>query len=331
MTPPPTAPSRADGSTLFISRANAFIAWFATLYTELTALVAALNNLSTTDTSSSSNTIGIASGKTFTVTAGKSWQLGMQVLIASTASPTNWMFGDVTSYSGTTLVVNATAIQGSGTLSAWTISLSGPNGSAGSAALTTTNNTYTKAQRGAYSVLTDGATITPDFSLANNFRVALGGNRTLANPTNLVAGQSGVIDIHQDSTGSRTLAYAWGWQFASGTAPTLTTALRGKDKLAYSVDQYATSTITVTIAAPGVVGWTAHGLLAGQQVQLTTSGALPTGLTASTTYYVVPVDANSFQLSATQNGSAITTTGSQSGTHTMTAISITGSMILAVK
>lgn len=192
-------------------------------------------------------------------------------------------------------------------------------------------NTFTAAQRGAYVPLTDGATITPDFALANQYRVQLGGNRTLANPSNLVAGQSGAIDIYQDSTGSRTLAYQWGWQFAGGTAPTLTTTARAKDKLAYSVDVYAQATVTISIATPGVVTWNAHGLMAGQQVQLSTTGALPTGLAAATTYFVIPVDANSFQLSATQNGAAINTTGSQSGVHTMTAISITGSLMAAVK
>lgn len=192
-------------------------------------------------------------------------------------------------------------------------------------------NTFSAAQRGAYSPLTDGATITPDFALANQYRVQLGGNRTLANPSNLVAGQSGAIDIYQDSTGSRTLAYQWGWQFAGGTAPTLTTTARAKDKLAYSVDVYAQATVTISIATPGVVTWNAHGLMAGQQVQLSTTGALPTGLAAATTYFVIPVDANSFQLSATQNGAAINTTGSQSGVHTMTAISITGSLMGAVK
>ena len=49
--------------------------------------------------------------------------------------------------------------------------------------------TFSAAQRGAVSALTDGATITPDFSLANNFSVTLAGNRTLANPTNITAGQ----------------------------------------------------------------------------------------------------------------------------------------------
>jgi hypothetical protein len=96
--------------------------------------------------------------------------------------------------------------------------------------------TFSVAQRGAVSALTDGATITPDFAVANNFSVTLGGNRTLANPTNLTAGQSGVIVITQDGTGSRTLAYGSYWKFASGTAPTLTTTAAAVDVLCYYVE-----------------------------------------------------------------------------------------------
>jgi hypothetical protein len=95
---------------------------------------------------------------------------------------------------------------------------------------------FTKAQRGSITALTDGATITPDFSLANNFSVTLGGNRTLANPTNLTAGQSGVIVITQDGTGSRTLAYGSYFKFSNGIAPTLTTTASAVDVLAYYVE-----------------------------------------------------------------------------------------------
>lgn len=95
---------------------------------------------------------------------------------------------------------------------------------------------FTVAQRGAVSALTDGATITPNFALANNFSVTLGGNRTLANPTNLTAGQSGAIVITQDGTGSRTLAYGSYFKFPTGTAPTLTTTASAVDVLAYYVE-----------------------------------------------------------------------------------------------
>ena len=83
--------------------------------------------------------------------------------------------------------------------------------------------------------LTDGATITPDFSTGNNFTVTLGGNRTLANPTNTTVGQSGVIYIVQDGTGSRTLGVGTHWHFPAGTAPTLTTTGGSVDVFAFSV------------------------------------------------------------------------------------------------
>lgn len=77
-----------------------------------------------------------------------------------------------------------------------------------------------------------------------------------------------------------------------------------------------TSTVTITIASPGVITWNAHGLVAGQKVVLTTTGALPTGFTAGVQYFVVSPAANTFQLAATAGGTAINTTGTQSGTHT---------------
>lgn len=102
-------------------------------------------------------------------------------------------------------------------------------------AKTDTAQTFTAAQRGEITTLTDGATITPDFADSNNFTVTLGGNRNLANPTNLVAGQSGSIFIVQDGTGSRTLAWGSYWDFAAGVAPTLTTTAAAVDRVDYIV------------------------------------------------------------------------------------------------
>jgi len=98
-----------------------------------------------------------------------------------------------------------------------------------------TAQTFTKGQRGEITVLTDGATITPDLADSNNFSVTLGGNRTLANPSNITAGQSGSIFITQDGTGSRTLAYGSNFDFAGGTAPTLSTTAAAVDRIDYVV------------------------------------------------------------------------------------------------
>ena len=108
-----------------------------------------------------------------------------------------------------------------------------------------TAQTWTAGQRGEVTALTDAASIAINFADSNNFSVTLGGNRTLANPTNLVAGQSGCIWITQDGTGSRTLSYGTYWDFTGGTAPTLTTTAAAVDCLAYAVQ--SSTKITATL------------------------------------------------------------------------------------
>lgn len=99
----------------------------------------ALTLNSVNDTSSTSNTIGTGA-MTFTVTAGKSFQPGMWLMIADTAAPsTNSMYGQITSYSGTSLVMNITITSGSGTKTAWVISMSSGGGSNATTATTATN------------------------------------------------------------------------------------------------------------------------------------------------------------------------------------------------
>jgi hypothetical protein len=89
---------------------------------------------------------------------------------------------------------------------------------------------------------------------------------------------------------------------------------------AYEVAEWSNATATITIATPGVVTWASHGLNTYDTVVFTTSGALPTGVTANTEYFVVKIDANTFRLSTTYEnalaGTYIATSGSQSGTHT---------------
>jgi len=83
--------------------------------------------------------------------------------------------------------------------------------------------------------LTDAATIAVDMATGLNFTVTLAGNRTLGAPTNAKPGQSGVIVVKQDATGSRTLAYNTAWKFAGGV-PTLSTAANAVDMISYYVD-----------------------------------------------------------------------------------------------
>jgi len=277
-------------------------------------------------TSTSALAIGNGS-RTFVTQAGKQFNPGQFITAADAVNPTvNWMTGQVTSYSGTTLVATIGTCGGSGTIANWQLSVSGatgpqgplgpqgpqgiqgPSGSGSGDMLRSNNlsdlvsagaaranlglaavaasgayadlsgrpalaaaaisgayadltgkptlgtaasqntgtsganipllngaNAWSGPQRASTTALADGATITPDFSANNDFSVTLGGNRTLANPTNLVAGQSGHIAVGQDATGSRTLAYGGYWKFGTAGVPTLSTAANAKDVIAYWV------------------------------------------------------------------------------------------------
>lgn len=81
-------------------------------------------------------------------------------------------------------------------------------------------------------------------------------------------------------------------------------------------------TFTVTIASPGVVTKAGHGFTGGERLRLSTTGALPTGVDTTNDFFVIYVDANTFRLATSEAnaaaGTAINTSGSQSGTHTYT-------------
>ena len=114
-------------------------------------------------------------------------------------------------------------------------------------AVTDAAQTFTAAQRATITTLTSGATVTPDFAASNNYTLTLDQNLTIANPTNLTAGQSGSIFLVQDGTGSRTAAWGSYWDFVGGTAPTLSTAASSVDRIDYIV-RSATSIHTVFTA-----------------------------------------------------------------------------------
>jgi hypothetical protein len=142
------------------------------------------------------------------------------------------------------------------------------------------------------------------------------------------------------STGVRTSGFIVpvGYAKFSGSlvnAPVIKLITNPKNTLTYAVltngrlisynSSFASETLiasafTVTIASPGVFSLTAHGLSAGDVVYFSTSGALPTGLTAGTAYYVIAagLTADAFQVSTSAGGSAVNTSGSQSGTHSIT-------------
>tara|TARA_B100000963_G_C22490676_1_gene609128 strand:- start:553 stop:957 length:405 start_codon:yes stop_codon:yes gene_type:complete len=79
------------------------------------------------------------------------------------------------------------------------------------------------------STLTDGSTVNWDASTQDVCKLTLGGNRTMAAPTNNTTGQFISILVIQDGTGSRTLTWNAVFEFAADTAPILTTTANKGD------------------------------------------------------------------------------------------------------
>lgn len=129
ISPLPTPPSRSDDSDTFVTLADAFIAALPQFVTETNAvatqILASTSAQDYNGTSVTSLTVGTGS-KSLTMTTNKALQVGQFVVVSNTATPANYMYGQVTAYNGTTgaLTVNVTATGGSGTFTAWTVALS---------------------------------------------------------------------------------------------------------------------------------------------------------------------------------------------------------------
>ncbi len=99
-----------------------------------------------------------------------------------------------------------------------------------------TGNTFTGAQLVTATVITSSSnSIATDFSANNNFTHTLTENTTLANPSNIVAGQSGSIQFTNHASSPKTLAYGTYFKFPGGTVPTLTASNSACDTLFYNV------------------------------------------------------------------------------------------------
>ena len=170
----------------------------------------------------------------------------------------------------------------------------------------------------------------------------LASNATITIPTTLGSGTfGGAWIIYNNTSGSFTLTF----QTATGSGVTIA---QGSSAYVYSngtnvlyadnnvtnaltnptfgnvsvtgietVGLPAAQTVTITIASPAQVSATTVPVV-NTPVVFTTSGALPTGITAGTTYYVINPTASTFNVAATVGGTAINTSGTQSGVQTAT-------------
>lgn len=84
--------------------------------------------------------------------------------------------------------------------------------------------------------LTDGANVNWDVRAGVVASLTLGGNRTLAAPTNLVNGGTYILHVIQDGTGNRTITWNSVFKWPAATAPTLSTAAGARDILTFVSD-----------------------------------------------------------------------------------------------
>jgi hypothetical protein len=184
----------------------------------------------------------LAEGDNITLT----YDDGAGTLTIAAATPTT---GDITGFNEAVddrvaaLIVAGTGVSKSYNDGAGTLTLSAAASTFVTAAEYRTGTEANKAiapdqawAAAAFVALTDGATVTPDLAAGFNFTWAIGGNRTLANPTNAKEGQMGCIRVTQDGTGSRLISsYGANYRFAGGTDIVLSTAAGAVDLLFYQV------------------------------------------------------------------------------------------------
>ena len=223
----------------------------------------------------------------------------------------------------------------------------------------TTTVTVTANSHGALNgdfVTFSGATGTYASTFNNEFQITYinANSYTITVPTALTAGSYGgsaVSAAYQINTGPAIQSPLVGWGAGAWGVGTWGTGVAGVDALrVWSANNFgedlvfgprggaiyywdATAglgsravnintlggTVTLTIASPCVITLSTR-LAEGTAIKLATTGALPTGLTAGTTYYLINVDGVTANLATTITGAAISTSGSQSGTHSISTL-----------
>ena len=79
-----------------------------------------------------------------------------------------------------------------------------------------------------------GGTLTMDFAASNYHTATFGaGNLTIANPSNIKAGECGWLALTQDSVGSRTATWGSDFKWSGATAPTLSTGANKVDLISW--------------------------------------------------------------------------------------------------
>lgn len=214
-------------------------------------------------TSTSSNSIGTGA-KTFTTQSGLALGAGGFITVADTSSPANYLHGQVTSYSGTTLVMNVLDTGGTGTITAWTITTSAPRGPTGSGSGTV--NSGTALQMTYYAGTGDTVSGNANVTVSNG-ALTLGQATSVQGSLVLSGSTSGTTTIAAPVAGTGTMTLQAGNDTIVGRATTDT--LTNKT-LAASSDVIGGVTMTLGSDAQGDIYYRSSG---GVLTRLANGGA----------------------------------------------------------
>ena len=184
---------------------------------------------------------------------------------------------------GQLLYSDGSKLQAGGAVLASSLALGGATIGSNALAVTGTTLFGGQANFGPTTALTDAAAISWNMNTAQVAKVTLGGNRTMAAPSNLVDGGQYVLRVTQDGTGSRTLTWNAVFKWAGGVAPTLSTTAGATDVFSFSSD----GTYLYGVASASVNPMTTKGdLIAGA------IGGVPNRLSVGTDGYVLTADSS---------------------------------------
>ena len=192
----------------------------------------------TIGSSATSVTIGTGS-KTFTTQSGLSIAVGQFLMIISSANVTNYMFGQATSYSSTTLIVDVTAVGGSGAHTDWNIVASGPQGNAGAGSGIV--NSGTSSQLAYYG--STGTTIS-----GNSNATISSGALTLGS-----VGTQGSVVLSGSTSGTTTIVPVAAAGSSTVTIPNISTMLVGRSTTDTLTNKTLTAPVISTIVNTGTL------------------------------------------------------------------------------
>ena len=169
---------------------------------------------STSTTTINMSTLVLGAAHTVSVDSGKAWTVGQTLVFTSTdSSYANASFsGTVSSYSGTALAVKPVLINGTSTISSWSINLSGSVGDTGLSGSTGPTGPFgstgptgpsgvTSLRGGGNTVITMDGDLTLDCSTAEIFHVKISASGTIT-LNNIVQGQLVHVLLEMTTSGS---------------------------------------------------------------------------------------------------------------------------------